>query len=205
MLFVYYCLFILIPYVVDIKDEMTQRRHLIEMGYDYAVRPFLLERILKEVKRYVGYLIPFVNIWNIIELFDGKYARFDKKAIKKMLSRGEIRPLPNAWIIEDDRDILRIIESRKSDMPFQVAELTRESLISQAYAIKQINKSDSLNLKETWRDLSVDRKIELLLGELEALYRDKAFEMGFNLDAELEQLEESSQESPEKSPKKLKK
>lgn len=205
MLLFYYCLFILIPYVVDIKEEMTQRRHLIEMGYDYAVQPFFLERIFKEIKRYAGYLIPFVNIFNILDLFDSKYSRFDKKAIKKMLSRGEIRPLPNAWVVEDDKDILEIIESRKSNMQFQVAELTRESLISQAYAIKQINKSDSLNLKETWRDLSVDRKIELLLGELEALYRDKAFEMGFNLDAELEQLEESSQETPGKSPKKLKK
>ena len=62
-----YCLFILIPYGMDMTEELTRRRHLIEMGYDFAVQPFLLEIIFKEVKRYLSYFIPFVNIAKIIE------------------------------------------------------------------------------------------------------------------------------------------
>lgn len=204
MLLMYYCLFILIPYFVDVKEEMTQRRHLVEMGYDYAVQPFFLEKLLKEIKRYASYLIPFINIFNILELFDGKYARFDKKDIKKMLTRGEIKPLPDAFRLETNKEILRIINSRKNNMAFPVAELTREALISQAYAISQINRSDDSNLVETWRDFSTDRKIELLLGELEALYCEKAMEMGINLDEEFEKIEESSEVNSEKDLKKLK-
>lgn len=202
LLIIYYCLFMLIPYIIDIKEEMTQHRHLIEMGYDYAVPPFLLERIFEEVKRYSYYFCPFVNIFSILELFDGKYKRFDKKDVKKMLSRGEIVPISNNPIV--DEEILEVIASRKFDMPFQVAELTKESLVLQAYAIKLMNKSDSLNLKENWRDFSTDRKIEIILGILQDLYADKAFEMGVDLNKELEDCEENLEKDSEKPAKKLK-
>lgn len=200
-----YCLFILIPYGMDMTEELTRRRHLIEMGYDFAVQPFLLEIIFKEVKRYLSYFIPFVNIASIIELCDGKYERFDKKDIKKMLSRGEIKPVTEL-LAKDDKDIFKIVYSRKSNMRFEVSDFTEESLIDQAYAIKLMNESDCLNLKESWRDLSIDRRIEFLLKELEALYYEKASEMGVDLDKELEKREsfQENENEQEQLKKKLK-
>lgn len=197
----YYALIMFIPYLLDVQKELTQTRHLVEMGYDYTVRPTFLEALIKEVIRYFSYFAPIANVLNFIDLMDGKYKRYSKKEIRKMLANGEIYELPEKLEMENNKGLLAVIASRKSDMQFSVANLTRESLIEQAYAIKLINKSDSLNLKETWRDLSTDRKIEFLLGELETLYYEKAQEMGVNLDEEFETIEKSS-ETEEEQPKK---
>lgn len=207
--FINYCLIMLVHYVIDIGEEMTQHRHLREMGYDYAVPPFLVEKIIKEVKRYFLCACPFVNIYNMIELFScDKYRRFDKRDVKKMFEDGEIIPISKNPVVDEDGDILKIIASRKNNMQFQVAELTKESLISQAYAIKLMNKNDSNNLNDSWKDLSTDRKIELILGILQDLYYDKAEEMGIDLDEELEVCEENLErntETEEKQKKKRKK
>lgn len=202
---IYYCLLVLIPYFIDIKEEMTQRRHLIEKGYDYAVPPFFLETVFKEVKRYAGYLIPIVNIFNLVSLFIDKYERFNKNDIKKMLENGEIVPVQKVTLQDEEKELLKILSSRKSNMSFKTAELTKEALIDQAYVIKQINRNEANDLTETWRDFSTDRKIEILLGELEALYHDKALEMGFDLDKELDSIDNPQIIYSEKKSKKLKK
>ncbi len=201
MFFMYYALFVLIPYIIDVEQEMAQHRHLRELGYDYACPLSFLEKMLKEIRRYAIYFIPMVNIWCMIDLMDSKYPRISKKDAKKMLDRGEVFELSNAL---ENGKALRIISSRKNNMRFGVADLTKEALIEQAYAIKIMNQSDNQNLVENWRDLSTDTKIQLLLGELEALYFEKAAEMGIELNDELTLYELERNQESEEAQKKLK-
>lgn len=196
----YYSIFMVIPYIVDLEKEMTQHRHLKELGYDYTYQLNIVERFLKEFKRYALCFIPIVNIWNLIEfLDDDKYPRFGKKDIKKMLDRGEIAPLKQI----SEREILRVVSARPNNLKFGVASLSKEALAEQVYVVKTMKQSDDQNLIENWRDLTVDTKIQLLLGELEALYYEKAQEMGIDLDKEVSLCE--ARYTSEQEEKKLKK
>lgn len=194
MLVLYNALIAAIPYLIDIEMELTQRHHLKEEGYEYALKKHPILIILKEFKRYMLYFVPIWNLWNLFELLLGnKYEQFSEKKVEKMLKRGEIKPIEELNKIKSNKlenkknSFLKVIayKERTANL-IQTGELSKKSLISQANIINMMAQSDKNNITQTFSELTTDEKIEILLKELELLYEKKAEEMEINLEEEIQ-------------------